>query len=700
MITYIFPGQGSQQKGMSSNLFSKFPDFVSIADDILGYSIEDLCVNDPNNLLSKTQYTQPALYTVNVLNYLDCQTKGNAAASYLAGHSLGEYNALYAAEVYDFETGLRLVQKRGQLMSEAKEGGMAAVIGMDEQAVQNTLNSAQAPHVDIANLNSPGQIVISGPRSEIERLQTPFEQAECMTYIVLKVSGAFHSHLMKDARKQFEIFLEDFTFSDPKTAVISNVTARPYEPGKVKQLLADQITHSVKWTESIRYLWGKGCDTFEELGPGNTLTNLIKKIKKEAQPLLVDQENDHAKTQPFETTPAASNGIYSDHKNKESELSEPTQPSQNGSDVAGTLSTHIKSNPSTRAAALGSEYYKKAYGVQFAYASGGMYKAISSTQLVIKMARAGFMSYYGTGGVGFDTIEEAIQDIQQALGKQTPFGMNIIHDLNHPQNESKLIDLYLRYGILNIEASAFMQVTAPLVKFRLKGLRQLPNGEIVGAHRIQAKLSRPEIAQMFLAPPPQRILDKLLEQGEITPKEAEWGTSIPVATDICVEADSGGHTDQGIATVLVPTIHRMRDKAIIDHQYKEHINLGAAGGIGTPESAASAFILGAEYIVTGSINQCTVEAGISDQVKDMLETMNVQDTTYAPAGDMFELGAKIQVFKKGVFFPARANKLYDIYKHHESLEQLDLSVRSQLEQKYFKRTFEDIYEDCKGLLSC
>src|SRR5580704_3030352 len=175
--------------------------------------------------------------------------------------------------------------------------------------------------------------------------------------------------------------------------------------------------------------------------------------------------------------------------------------------------------------------------------------------------------------------------------------------------------------------------------------------------------------------------------------ESEVARLVPVASDVCVEADSGGHTERGVAHVLMPVMLSLRDEMMARHGYRETIHVGAAGGIGTPEAAAAAFIMGADFILTGSINQCTVEAGTSDAVKDMLETADSQDTAYAPAGDLFELGAKVQVFRKGLFFPARANKLYELYQRYNSIEQIDARTREQIEKKYFGRSFEDVWQE-------
>lgn len=285
MVTYVFPGQGSQRRGMGGALFEDFNDLTAKVDDILGYSIKELCLDDPLGQLNQTQYTQPALYVVNVFSYLKKIEEVGKKPDYAAGHSLGEYNALFAADVFDFETGLRLVQRRGELMAQAKGGGMAAVIGLSEEKIQRILDENGLNTLVIANYNSPSQIVISGKREDIERAESIFTANGAPLYVPLRVSGAFHTRYMEDAQKQFKSFLDEFEVSEPTLEVVSNVYARPYDPKRIKETLAEQITNSVKWTESIRYLMGKRDMEFEEVGPGNVLTKLIKKIKNETKPL-------------------------------------------------------------------------------------------------------------------------------------------------------------------------------------------------------------------------------------------------------------------------------------------------------------------------------------------------------------------------------------------------------------------------------
>lgn len=348
---------------------------------------------------------------------------------------------------------------------------------------------------------------------------------------------------------------------------------------------------------------------------------------------------------------------------------------------------------------LGSSEFRAEYGVKYAYTAGAMYKAIASEALVVAMARAGMIGYFGTGGLKLPKIDGAIRSIKAQITGNQAFGMNLLHNIGQTDLENQTVDLFLSQSIRCIEASAYMNVTPAVVRFRLSGLTRGSEGIINTPHLVLAKVSRPEVATAFMSPAPENIVRDLVAAGRLTPQEAELGRLIPVAGDICVEADSGGHTDQGVAYALMPAMLHLRDEMMSRYSYRKKIRVGAAGGIGSPEAAAAAFIMGADFITTGSINQCTVEAGTSDSVKNMLQDMNVQDTAYAPAGDMFETGARVQVFRKGVFFPGRANKLYELYMRHNSLDEIDSQTKKQIEEKYFRRSFEDVWFETKEYYS-
>jgi malonyl CoA-acyl carrier protein transacylase len=277
----IFPGQGSQAPGMGAGLFDRFEDWTAEADAILGYSIRTLCVDDPRNELGLTAFTQPAMFVVNAMMYRARQEGGAAAPAFVAGHSLGEYNALHAAEVFDFGAGLRLVTRRGELMSRVRGGGMVAVIGLEPARIEAILGRTDAGRrLDIANFNSFDQTVIAGPKADLAAVQLEFEQAGARAFVMLNVSAPFHSRYMTETQAEFEAFLRGFTFSPPVVPVVANVTARPHEPLAIHQTLGRQISSSVRWLDSVRYLLGQPEPQFEEIGPGRVLTKLVAQIAK------------------------------------------------------------------------------------------------------------------------------------------------------------------------------------------------------------------------------------------------------------------------------------------------------------------------------------------------------------------------------------------------------------------------------------
>jgi trans-AT polyketide synthase/acyltransferase/oxidoreductase domain-containing protein len=660
---YLFPGQGAQYKGMGGGLFDEFPDLTAKADAVLGYSIKELCTDDPRRMLNQTDHTQPAIYVVSALSYLKRLGEGGQPPDYLAGHSLGEYTALFAAGVFDFETGLRLVQRRGALMSATSSGGMAAILELDRHGVATVIAENALSEIDIANLNAPRQTVIAGPLAALNAAQIHFEKAGGV-FVPLNVSAPFHSRYMRPAATEFAEFLERFEFRRPKIPVIANTTAKPYGPASagIKANLANQIVSSVRWFETVWYLMHCGVDgSFKEIGPGGTLTKLWATIRGDGVPGDFTVENSAPPTGPQLAKTAVEDGARAP----------------------------------IAAAQLGSRSFKSDYGINYAYVAGAMYMAIASEELVIRLGKAGYLGFFGTGGLDLPRIESGIRKIKQQLSEGQPYGMNLLCNTADPAFELETVLLFLDHGIRCIEASAFIQITPALVLYRLSGLSALPSGEIASRHRILAKVSRPEVASAFLAPSPAELVDRLLLEGRITRLQAELGRRVPVATDLCVEADSGGHTDRGIMATLLPTIIRLKDRLCAQFGYRGAVHVGAAGGIGTPEAAAAAFLLGADFILTGSVNQCTCEAGTSDIVKDLLEKIDVHDTDYAPAGDMFEMGSKVQVMKRGVFFAARANKLYELWKNHDSIEQIGAKDRSLLQERYFRRSFDEIYRDVR-----
>jgi trans-AT polyketide synthase/acyltransferase/oxidoreductase domain-containing protein len=273
--------------------------------------------------------------------------------------------------------------------------------------------------------------------------------------------------------------------------------------------------------------------------------------------------------------------------------------------------------------------------------------------------------------------------------------MNLLHEVDDPALERATVELYLRHDVRFVEAAAFLDVTPALVRFRFSGAHRDGAGRPVATRHVLAKVSRPEVAAAFMRPAPEAIVAQLVAEGALTAEEGDAARRLPVSEDVCVESDSAGHTDARVALTVVPAMATLRDELMAAHGYAKRIRVGASGGLGAPEAVAAAFVLGADFVVTGSVNQCSPEAGTSTVVKDMLAGLDVQDTAYAPAGDMFELGARVQVVRKGTLFPARGNKLYQLYRQHGSLEDIDGQVRRTIEESYLRRSFEEVWRETR-----
>jgi malonyl CoA-acyl carrier protein transacylase len=264
---------------MGGDLFDRFEDWTVAADQTLGYSIRELCLDDPRSELGQTEFTQPALYVVNALTYRARDVGGGIRPDVVAGHSLGEYNALLAAGVFDFPTGLALVQRRGRMMSAVRGGGMAAIIGLTPDRIQEVLAASEAgQRLDVANFNSFEQTVIAGPKDDIDAVRPAFKSAGGRA-IPLNVSAPFHSRYMRAAEEEFTTFLNGFTFTAPNLPVVSNATARPYETDAITATLGRQIGSSVRWLDSVLYMLDQGVTEFQEVGPGNVLTKLVGQIR-------------------------------------------------------------------------------------------------------------------------------------------------------------------------------------------------------------------------------------------------------------------------------------------------------------------------------------------------------------------------------------------------------------------------------------
>jgi PfaD family protein len=342
---------------------------------------------------------------------------------------------------------------------------------------------------------------------------------------------------------------------------------------------------------------------------------------------------------------------------------------------------------------LGDAGFRADHRLQYAYVTGAMANGIASEELVEAVSRAGMLGFFGAAGLSPNRVEQAIHRLQTNLGEQ-PFGFNLIHSPHEPLLEAAVVDLYIRHGIRLVEASAYLDLTLPLVRYRVHGIHRNAQGDIVTPHRVVGKVSRIEVASKFFAPPPDKFLRELVQRGELTEAQAQLARQVPMAQDLTAEADSGGHTDNRPLIALLPTLMALRDR--MQPQFPMPLRVGAAGGIATPAGAAAAFALGAAYIVTGSINQACIESGSSDRVRQMLAEAGQADVMMAPAADMFEMGVKVQVLKRGTMFPMRAAKLFELYRDHDRWDAIPPTERAKVERDIFRKSFAEVWQETRA----
>jgi PfaD family protein len=341
---------------------------------------------------------------------------------------------------------------------------------------------------------------------------------------------------------------------------------------------------------------------------------------------------------------------------------------------------------------LGDSDFCRDLGIRYPYVGGSMAKGISSVAMAEALGEAGMLGFFGAAGLPFAEVEAAVDRLAAA---PFPCGFNLIHSPHEPDLEAALAELYISKQVRLIEASAFLSLTLPLVRYRTHGIHRGPNGEVVAPNRIIAKVSREELAEKFFSPPPEKLLQQLVAEGAITAGQAELAARIPMAQEITAEADSGGHTDNRPALALFPTIASLAARMEQAHGYSVKLRVGLGGGIATPAAAAAAFAMGAAYIVTGSVNQACVESGMSGVVRKMLAETRQADVTMAPAADMFEMGVTVQVLKRGTMFPMRAARLYELYRGYDSLESIPVAEREKLEKTLFQAKLDDIWRDTR-----
>lgn len=345
---------------------------------------------------------------------------------------------------------------------------------------------------------------------------------------------------------------------------------------------------------------------------------------------------------------------------------------------------------------LGDRTFLAVHQVRFPYVAGAMANGIASPKMVSALANAGLLAFLGCAGLDLQTVEHGLAEIRASTRPQAVWGANLIHSPQQPDLEHRLVDLLLRENVRHVEASAFMALSPSVARYAYRGIHVDRAGRVQRPNRVLAKVSRPEVAQQFLKPAPQAMLNALVAEGRLSADEASLAARLPVAEDVTAEADSGGHTDNRPLGVLLPLLIRLRDSIQSQYRYERPLRVGAAGGLGTPAGVAGAFAMGAAFVLTGSVNQSSVESGMSPAAKALLAKAGMADVTMAPAADMFEMGIRVQVLKRGTMFAPRGARLYEMYRQYASLEDLPADDRQWLERDVFRAPVSQVWEETRA----
>lgn len=658
------------------------------------------------------------------------------------GYSMGGITMLFATEVWGFRHLHSRVQQSPVFRPDpAYRHWTHWVLNVPAEQVRQQLSGTSDLYLTF--INSPENVIISGDRTQGEAwLQR--HRYEGMVVDLHNVAHCPPVRTMYHDLRQMHVLEVEQT---PATRFYSGATQEvlSLDQAALAQNAADTYCQPVDFVSLVQRAYQDGINVFVEVGPKAWCARLVGDILR-GQPhvaLSVDQKgvsdyrsllklssvlSSHSvpirlpfydsasssstasspavKSGPEAATPVASGSAHSPEPppaEKASALRDLDRTCYVYRDEDGGYRTSSTQRTSDRHALvgvlpplppeqLGSADFRQAHGLRYAYMAGAMANGIASEELVIALGQQGMLGSFGAAGLRPERVEEAIHRIQAAL-PQGPYAINLIHSPSDAALEMRLVDMYLHHRVPTLEASAFMELTPALVYYRAAGLSADAEGRVQAHNKIIAKVSRPEVARQFMQPAPAALLEPLVQQGKITAAQRDWAQQVPMADDITVEADSGGHTDRQPLVCALPEIIRLKERLRRQHDYPTPLRVGAAGGISTPASVVAAFALGADYVVTGSINQACQEAGTSPKVKSLLAQASAVDVGMAPSSDMFEMGVSVQVLKRGTLYANRAQKLYRLYQQYDSLDAIPAQEREKLEKQLFQKPVAAVWSD-------
>ena len=758
-IGFVYPGLASSYGGMAHDYLQLFPqylDYYSAKIDQLHELVHHPLVHP--RYLERPDLSARRAREAHFLNYTVASAESSISMSVLMthvlqkefglqpeaalGYSMGGITMLFATEVWGFQHLHSRVQQSPIFQpNPAYEHWAHWVLNAPAEQVQQQLTRAKNLYLTFTN--TPNNVIISGERAEGETwLQR--HRYEAMMVDLHNVAHCPPVEAMYETLREMHRLEIEQT---PTVRCYSGVTRKvlPLDTEVLAQNAADTYCQPVDFVALVRQAYQDGINMFVEVGPKAWCSRLIEEI---LQPhphvaLSIDQKgvsnyrsllklssvlgshgvpmrlpyydlttaplvSDLAKEtvpQPSVATPARILEMATLLQERESVLQtldqacylyrqeddyylSPCSVPDSSYEAVGLLPAHP-------AEQLGSAAFRAAYGVKFAYMAGAMANGIASEEMVIALGQQRLLGSFGAAGLRPERVEQAIHKIQEAL-PQGPYAFNLIHTPGDEALEMKLVTMYLECQMRTLEASAFMEVTLALVYYRAAGLAQDADGNVVAQNKIIAKVSRAEVARPFMQPAPDPLLDILVRQGKITSQQQAWARALPMADDITVEADSGGHTDRQPLVCALPEMIRLRERVQQQYSYPTPPRIGAAGGISTPASVVAALALGADYVVTGSINQTCQEAGTSLKVKELLAQASSADVGLAPSADMFEMGVSVQVLKRGTLYANRAKKLYQLYQQYDSLADIPAPEREKLEKQLFQKSVAEVWEDTEA----